>query len=327
MELDVLIATYNRCDLLPRALASLLEADVPPGLSVRVTVIDNNSTDGTRGVVESWQPRFGGRLAYIFEPKQGKGNALNAGIASAAGDLVGMIDDDEEVEAGWYKAVHEAFQDPALDFIGGPYLPRWGAPPPGWLPRAYPGVIGWIDGGDRVLTYGVDYEGILMGGNAVLRRSVFERVGTYAPGLGPRGRKHIMLGDDQDLFDRLMAAGVRGQYRPELIIYHYVPPARLTKRYFRRWCFWNGVSLGVIDRHRPAPVPYLFGVPRWLYGQTARGCARALKVALSRERDPAQVFSDELAVWNLAGFFYGKHFYRVAEPGRAGEAEPSRASG
>jgi glycosyltransferase involved in cell wall biosynthesis len=311
MELDVLIATYNRCDLLPRALASLLEAETPPGLDVRVTVIDNNSSDRTREVVESWQGRFGGRLSYIFEPKQGKGNALNAGIAAAAGDLVGMIDDDEEIEARWYKTVEESFRDPSLDFIGGACLPRWGAPQPRWLPRTYPGVIGWIDGGDRVLTYGVDYEGILMGGNAVLRRSVFERVGGYASGLGPTG-KRIMLGEDQDLFDRLMAAGARGQYRPDLVILHYVPPARLTKRYFRRWCFWNGVSLGVIDRQRPAPVKYLAGVPRWLYGKTARSVVRMGRDALRADRDPSQFFAHELTVWDLAGFFYGKHFHKLS---------------
>jgi glycosyltransferase involved in cell wall biosynthesis len=311
MELDVLIGTYNRCDLLPRSLASLLEAEVPEGLTVRVTVIDNNSKDKTREVVESWREKFGGRLSYIFEPKQGKGNALNAGIAAATGDLIGMIDDDEEIEARWYKVVHEAFQDAELEFIGGPCLPRWGAPQPRWLPRAYPGVIGWIDGGDKALTYGVDYEGILMGGNAVLRRSLFERVGGYHSNLGPTA-KHIMLGDDQDMFDRLMSARTRGEYRPDLIIFHWVPPERLTKRYYRRWCFWNGVSLGVIDRQRPAPVKYLAGVPRWLYGKAARSVVRLGKQALRPGRDPAQFFTEELSVWDLAGFFYGKHFYKLS---------------
>lgn len=309
MELDVLIGTYNRCELLPRALASLLAAEVPPGLTVRVTVIDNNSNDKTREVVESWQERFGGRLTYLFEPRQGRAYALNKGIANTTGDLLGIFDDDEEVEVRWYRTVYEAFQDPALDFIGGPCLPRWGAPQPRWLPRSYPGVIGWIDGGDRVLTYGDDYDGILMGGNAVLRRSVYERVGNYAEGLGPTG-KRIMLGDDQDLFYRLMGARLHGHYRPDLIIFHWVPPTRLTKKYYRRWCFWNGVSLGVIDRHRPTPVKYLAGVPRWLYGKAARNVLRMGREALSPGRDPAQFFAHELSVWDLAGFFYGKHFHK-----------------
>lgn len=309
MKLDVIIATYNRRALLGRALASLLAPEVPEGMTVRVIVVDNNSNDGTPQVVEEWKEKFGGRLSYVFEATQGKSHALNAGISAARGDLIGMVDDDEEIDARWYSTVQQAFSDPAVDFIGGACLPRWGAPQPEWLPRDYPGVIGWIDGGERVLTYGVDYEGILMGGNAVLRRSVFERVGGYAAGLGPTGRR-IVLGEDQEMFERLMAAGLRGFYRPDLIIYHFVPPERLTKRYFRRWCFRNGVSLGIIDRGRRAPVAYMAGVPRWLYGKAARALVRMAREGLRRGGDPARVFSNELPVWDLAGFFYGKHFAR-----------------
>lgn len=309
MKLDVIIATYNRRELLGRALASLLAAEVPEGMTARVIVVDNNSNDGTPEVVKEWGERFGGRLEYVFEGRQGKSHALNAGITAAGGDLVGMIDDDEEVDARWYATVREAFADPSVDFIGGACLPRWGAPQPRWLPRDYPGVIGWIDGGDRVAAYGSEYEGVLMGGNAVLRRAVFERVGLYATSLGPSGRR-LGLGEDQEMFERLMAAGLRGFYRPDLVIYHYVPPERLTKRYYRRWCFRNGVSLGVIDRGRRAPVAYLAGVPRWLYGKAARSVLRMARERLRRGGDPARVFSNELPVWDLAGFFYGKHFER-----------------
>jgi hypothetical protein len=59
-------------------------------------------------------------------------------------------------------------------------------------------------------------------------------------------------------------------------------------------------------------VTYLAGVPRWLYGKAARGALRIARATLSLNRNPAQTFSDELALWDLAGFFYGKHFYRPA---------------
>src|SRR3712207_3639443 len=99
MRLDVLIPTYNRHELLRRALASLLAADAPPGLDVRVTVVDNNSKDATRAAVEELMPKFGGRLSYLFEGRQGKSHALNSGIAATDGELVAIIDDDEEVDS------------------------------------------------------------------------------------------------------------------------------------------------------------------------------------------------------------------------------------
>ena len=109
MLLDVIIPTYNRHELLARTLDSLLAAQSPPGLEVQVTVVDNNSKDATRQTVESYMEKFAGRLRYVFEVRQGRSFALNAGIESTIGDLVGMIDDDEEIDHRWYSCVASTF--------------------------------------------------------------------------------------------------------------------------------------------------------------------------------------------------------------------------
>jgi glucosyl-dolichyl phosphate glucuronosyltransferase len=169
---------------LARALDSLLAADRPDQLDVRVTVVDNRSTDDTRATVESYLARFDGRLQYLYEPTPGRSHALNTGIAATDGDLVGMIDDDEEVERGWLRTIAAAFADEATDFIGGPYVPRWGAERPAWLGTAYRGAIGWVDAGPAIQQFGPGCDAMLMGGNAVIRRPVLERVGPYSADLG-----------------------------------------------------------------------------------------------------------------------------------------------
>jgi hypothetical protein len=175
----------------------------------------------------------------------------------------------------------------------------------------YVGVIGWIDGGDQVVAYDADYPGILMGGNAVLTRAILDRVGLYMTSLSRTG-KRLLAGEDEDMYARLLATGARGVYLPDLVIYHYIPPERLTKQYFRRWCFWRGVSRGMLNKVQRSPEVHLLGVPRWLYGEAARSLARIGTRTVKRRREPAAHFSDELAVWDLAGFFYGKHLYRAA---------------
>jgi glucosyl-dolichyl phosphate glucuronosyltransferase len=310
MLIDVIIPTYNRCELLPRALESLRAAKVPTGLDVRVTIVDNNSTDRTHEVIENWKAKFDGRLNYVLEHKQGRSAAVNAGVRSTSGDLVGIIDDDEEVESGWFECVQKVFEKGDVDYIGGPCIPRWGAEPPTWLPSNYPGVIGRVDGGNGVMSFD-EYPGILMGGNAVLTRAILEKVGLYSTDLG-RTDKALLSCEDEDLDRRLRAARACGFFHPELVIYHYVPPERLTKRYFRRWCFWRGVSRGVIDRAHRAEVVYAIGVPRFLFGSAVRALLRKARSRfVSNGYDSASRFSDELAVWDLAGFFYGKHFYRT----------------
>jgi glycosyltransferase involved in cell wall biosynthesis len=310
MQLDVVIPTYNRRDLLQRTLQSLLAAPVPSGLYVQVFVVDNNSKDDTRAVVESWQEKFAGNLQYRFEKQQGRSYALNAGIAAGKGDLVGMIDDDEEIDQHWYQVIHDAFRKGNTDFIGGPYQPRWGMKQiPEWLPSKYVGVIGWIDGGNKVRPYDESYPGILMGGNAIFTRQIVNQVGLYNTSLG-RTAKGLLTGEDEEMYKRLLKAGARGYYLPELVIYHYVPPERLTKRYFRRWCFWRGVSIGQFSRQNPVVGQQVIGVPRWLYGEAVRGIREKARQWLAGNRNPAQGFAGELAVWDLMGFFYGRHFFK-----------------
>ena len=318
MTLDVLIPTYNRAPLLARTLESLLAAEQPRSMAVTVTVCDNRSSDGTPAVVAAYQERFGGRLRYLYEGSPGRSAALNAAIAATSGDLVSMIDDDEEVDRTWLCCIERLFGDPATDFVGGPYVPRWTAPQPHWLPSGYGAVIGRVDSGSEVRQYGPGFDGMLMGGNAVVRRSVLARVGLYRTDLG-RTATRLLSCEDEDMFNRLLASGARGFYRPDLVIHHYVAPERVTKGYYRRWCFWRGVSLGVLARQQPTNVVQVLGVPRYMIGTALRGTADTLR-RLFRPRDAARRFSNELAWWDLAGFVYGRHWYRAPET--AQESKP-----
>lgn len=307
MRLDVIIPTYNRQDLLPSSLNSLFAAEIPEGLEVGITVVDNNSTDNTREVVESFQKKFGERIQYVFEQQQGRSHALNAGITATSGDLVGTIDDDEEVDRNWFNVAFEAFQTRDLDFIGGPYIPRWGSSPPEWLPPSYGGVVGWVDGGDREVPFDSNYPGILMGGNAVFKRSILSKIGLYTTWLG-RTDKGLLTGEDEELYGRLLASGAKGMYLPDLRIYHHVMPERLTKRYFRRWCFYRGVSLGLLDRTRRLPCAYLFGIPRWHYRNAFKGMVATVAHLVIKPKNPAEAFAAELGVWDWLGLLYGRHF-------------------
>ena len=311
MRIDVILPTFNRATLLERTLESLRLAERPDGLDVHVLVVDNASTDATRALVHAHMNRFEGRLHYLFEPTPGKPHALNAGIAATGGDLIGLIDDDEEIAADWFTVIRRQFDErPELDFIGGKCLPRWEAPRPEWLGSQYLGVIGWVDPGPQQQVMDERYQGMLMGGNAVIRRRTLERAGPYSAALSRTGTG--LLGcEDEDMYHRLLAQGARGLYVPELIIFHYVPAGRLDKRYFRRWCFWRGVSQGVMDRNHPADLPYLLGVPRYQVGRALRGATRILADTFRmRPRTSADRFADELAWWDLSGFFWGKHAYR-----------------
>jgi glycosyltransferase involved in cell wall biosynthesis len=144
VNLDVVVPTYNRSQLLRRTLASLLKAHIPAGLNVTILVVDNNSKDDTETVVREIAAQSDGRVVYVKETKQGLSHARNGGIGAGTGDVIGFIDDDEEIDHEWYEVVAREFSDPTVNFIGGPYLPNWAAPEPDWLPPGYHAAIGVV---------------------------------------------------------------------------------------------------------------------------------------------------------------------------------------
>ena len=97
----VLIPTYNRASMLNETLTWLARIRVPNTVSWDVIVIDNNSTDETRKVVDRHAAAFPVPLRYLFEERQGRSSALNAGIAAARGVVLVFTDDDVRVAEGW----------------------------------------------------------------------------------------------------------------------------------------------------------------------------------------------------------------------------------
>ncbi len=308
MKLDVVVPTYNRSQRVQLTIASLLKASIPAGLEVTILVVDNNSKDDTEKIVREISAQSDRQVVYVKEIKQGLSHARNAGILAGTGDLIGFIDDDEEIDTLWYEVVVREFNDPSVDFIGGPYLPDWAAPAPDWLPPGYHAAIGAVYPKPRA-SFGPEFSGNLMGGNAVIRRKVFDRIGAYSTKLGRSG-KGLLSEEDAEFCRRLAAAEVHGMYVPDLVIHHYIPLERLTRKYHRLWCYWRAVSQGVLDREMPETVPYTLGIPRYRIGRALRGLLLLPKHRLSPQ-GKGLAFADELATWDLCGFIYGKHFFNL----------------
>lgn len=183
MDVTVLIATYNRAALLDETLASLAAMHVDPGTAWDVIIIDNNSSDGTRQVVERHIPCFPVRLQYLFEGRQGRSSALNAGIARAEGRVLAFTDDDVRVARGWLDAgCGPLLQgDASLAYTGGPVRPIWEVPPPRWLDLSRGDLWGTIaiqDHGAEAFLYDSRRK-VPLGANMAARRDLFDRIGGF----------------------------------------------------------------------------------------------------------------------------------------------------
>lgn len=87
---SVVIPSYNYAHFLGNALRSALEQSYAP---VEVVVVDDGSTDDTADVVMS----FGDAVTYIRQSNSGLSAARNRGIARATGNMIQLLDADDEL--------------------------------------------------------------------------------------------------------------------------------------------------------------------------------------------------------------------------------------
>src|SRR5262249_22698426 len=158
-------------------------------------------------------------------------------------------DDDEEIDTDWFVEAHRQFTQADVDFLGGPYYPVWQSAPPAWLPRSCYGLVGSITEPSVECAYGPDFHGMLMGGNAVIRRRTLNQVGPFCtdPRIMRAGNT-LASGEDRELYERLLKAGARGKFSPRLVVHHHIGDERLTMRYIRRRVFAHGVSRHFLER-------------------------------------------------------------------------------
>jgi hypothetical protein len=103
--LSVIITSHDYERYVGDAIAGALEQDG----ATEVIVVDDGSTDGSRGVIES----FGERVRAIFQPNAGQAAAQNAGYAASRGDAVLFLDADDVLLGGAAAHILAALEDPA----------------------------------------------------------------------------------------------------------------------------------------------------------------------------------------------------------------------
>lgn len=299
-SLQVIVPTFNRSSFLPGCVRSVFAAKPPQSMEWSLTIADNNSSDDTSEVSEQLIRIYGNRLRYQLVKRPGKSAALNEVIRSGSSEILGFIDDDEVICDDWLRVIESWLEGPGLDFIGGPYFGDWKANKPAWLPAEYAGVLS-ADDPDSIPKEPTSFDDerlFLRGGNAVLRRRVFDVVGLYDENLGRRG-KRLTSCEDQEFLMRLKRFGLRGMYVPSLFVYHLVSPERVSKTYFRRWAWDRSLSLSVLAAKESGRRPGK--IPRYLIGN-----ALAKTKCLARG-SAAERFSAELDWITLAGLFWGTY--------------------
>jgi len=87
---SVIIPTYNRADVLPPAIDSIL---AQTHTDFEIIIVDDGSTDNTRDVLEPYLAKP--NIQYIYQENQKQAAARNNGVLRSRGEYVGFLDSDD----------------------------------------------------------------------------------------------------------------------------------------------------------------------------------------------------------------------------------------
>ena len=321
VQLSVVMSTYNRGELLADAVRSILAQRHANTPQFELIIVDNNSTDGTREVIERFAA-VDARVRYVFEPQQGSSCGRNAGIRAARASLIAFTDDDVRAQPDWLAAIMRAFDEhPDTDVVGGRVLPIWPVTPPGWLTRDHWMPLALVDYGDTPLGVSANHPICLVTANCSFRRRIFDLVGVFAPEFGLS--KDGILGsvEDQELQLRVMRAGRRVFYDPRIVVHAAIQPDRLQRTYHRRWHSGHGHFHALLrsEDMEQTRVGTLLGVPAHLYRQAFHDLIGWARAEVTRNRERA--FQHELRLRFFSSFFTTRRreFAKKPLPERLGE--------
>jgi glucosyl-dolichyl phosphate glucuronosyltransferase len=235
MKISVAIPTYNRAVELDLTLASL---STVAGNSVEggeVLVVDNNSTDETREVVERWMTRFAGTLRYVLEKRLGLCFARNRAIAESNGEVIAFLDDDVDVDPDWLSALRGAYAGADCAAVGGRAYLVYPSEKPSWVGKDEETMLSRVELGDerrRALP------GELYGLNLSIRKDWLEQVGGFRTDLDRVGNC-LLSGGEKELLQRIETAGGQLWYEPRAVVGHRVPAERLRPEWFIMRRYWG----------------------------------------------------------------------------------------
>lgn len=246
--LSVILCTYNR----ERYIYNVLQSIAAGGFGdYEIVLVNNNSTDGTESECQRFakdHPEVA--MRYCVEKQQGLSYARNRGIMESQGEVLVYVDDDAVVNREYLQTYADFFnRNKEAVAAGGPITPRYdGCEEPSWMSHYTRQLVtGELNLGTREREFPKGaFPG---GGNAAYRKSVFNEVGLFNVELGRKGNS-LIGAEEKDLFDKMTSRGMKFYYLPNAILYHLIPPKKLTQDYFDRLTYGIGVS----ERYRTQQI-------------------------------------------------------------------------
>ena len=252
VSVDIVVCTFERAELLSRAIRSIFDVDGTDRANVRIVIVDNSDTGSARAIVDHITPRRNVSLIYLQAHPPNISIARNVGVAATTADVVAFLDDDQEVEQGWLLAVLDGLSRFPHDVFFGSISPRF-EDADSINPAAKAMFTRSIEAeaGSEVMAFG-QRRGprfALATANSIFRRQrTLNELSPFDETFGHSG------GEDFHLFCRLQQQGLRFAWLPDARARDFVPKHRCSYDYLARRHFSGGQTFAAsVVKASPTP--------------------------------------------------------------------------
>jgi succinoglycan biosynthesis protein ExoM len=268
-------------------------------------VVDNSPEASARDTVDALRPASPAPLVFVHAPTPGVATARNAGLAACSAPLVAFLDDDEEAPPHWLNTLYGAHRRLGTAVTFGPVR--------GCAPDATPGLRAYMDrffsrvgpAETQVIAHAYG-----CGASMMTRALALSGPSPFDTAMDATG------GEDDRLFTRLQAAGLRFGWAADAWVWEYAPAHRARLAYTLKRAFGYGQSPSQIAARAGRST----GVAKWM----AIGAAQfsllaplAALLLLLKDRRGADVA--DRAARGLGKFVWWRdlEFYGAAEARRS----------
>ncbi len=229
--ITIIVCTYNRAEILKECLEALFNQTAPQS-TYEVLVVDNNSPDHTKQVVQSFQETHA-NLRYYLEEKQGLSHARNAGYLNTKAEWIGYMDDDGKAHLDYIEKTFEVINNHDFDCFGGRYHAWYRTPKPKWLSTTF--------GVSPILrdTIGILKEEHNSGGILFFKTDALSKINGFSTEIGMNGSK-IAYGEETLVQNKMRSIGNSIGYSPFIQMDHLVAEYKYKVRWQIKAHFAHG---------------------------------------------------------------------------------------
>lgn len=240
-KISAVICTYNRYDLLDKAIESCLTQSMAKK-HFEIIIVDNSPACPE---IQIFSQKYANNrnVRYLIEATPGLSNARNVAMRAAKSPIVAYLDDDAIADPDWLNQIVSAFDKfgASTAVVGGRIDPIWEVPRPAWLPDALLGTLSVVNwGGSARIALPGEW---VAGANISFRVSALEEVGGFDVALGRTGNGgSLMSNEESAVIEKLRTRGYELVYAPAARVDHLVDTRRLSPEWIRRRQAWQAVS-------------------------------------------------------------------------------------